>query len=86
MEYRLIVEGQYAYVAYPEKALLDLIYLRKGGASPQFIQSLRLQNLEELNLTRLQEFANRFNKPKLQRAAAVIKELSLQEREEFELL
>jgi predicted transcriptional regulator of viral defense system len=86
MEYRLIVEGQYAYVAYPEKALLDLIYLRKGGDSPQFIQSLRLQNLEELNLTRLQELANRFNKPKLQRAAAVIKELALQEIGEYELL
>jgi len=86
MEYRLIADQQYAYVAYPEKALLDLIYLRKGGDSLDFIQSLRLQNLEQLDLERLRRFANRFNKPKLHRAAAVIIRLTETEMREYELL
>jgi predicted transcriptional regulator of viral defense system len=86
IQYHLIVEEQYAYIAYPEKALLDLIYLRKRGDSPEFIHSLRLQNLEVLDLERLQEFADRFDKPKLQRASAVIKELARQEKAEYESL
>ncbi|MEA3351218.1 MAG: hypothetical protein U9Q82_11395 [Chloroflexota bacterium] len=86
MEYRLIIEGQSAYIAYPEKALLDFIYLRKNGDSPEFIEALRLQNLEDLDLTRLQEFANRFGKPKLYRATVVIKELVESEAREYEAL
>ena len=86
MEYRLITDQQYAYIAYPEKALLDLIYLRKGGDSPDFIRSLRLQNLEQLDLDRLQQFTKRFNKPKLYRAAATIKHLAETEMREYELL
>jgi predicted transcriptional regulator of viral defense system len=86
IQYRLIVGGQYIYIAYPEKALLDLIYLRKEGDSPEFIFSLRLQNLEELDLSRLKILADRFDKPKLQRASAIIRELALQERAEYESL
>ena len=86
MEYRLIIEGQFAYIAYPEKALLDLIYLRKGGDSLEFIQSLRLQNLENLDLARMEEFAKHFNKPKLKRAAVLIRELAEREMQEYEVL
>lgn len=86
MEYRQIRGEQYAFVAYPEKALLDLLYLRKGGDSPDFIESLRLQNLDQLDRARLQRFAERFNKPKLQRAAAVIARLAAAEAEEYETL
>ena len=86
MEYRLVLDRQYAYVAYPEKALLDFIYLRPGGDSPLFIESLRLQHLEQLNIERLYHFAARFNKLKLQRAAKVIHHLADVEAEEYELL
>jgi predicted transcriptional regulator of viral defense system len=86
MEYHLITNQQYAYVAYPEKALLDFIYLRKGGDSADFIQSLRLQNLESLDLDRLQQFTHRFNKPKLHRAAIIIGQLAETEATEYELL
>jgi len=86
MEYRLIWQGQYAYVAYPEKALLDFIYLRPGGDSPLFIESLRLQHLEQLDIGRLYQFAERFNKPKLWRAAQVIDSLAQVEAEEYEPL
>jgi len=84
MERRLITEGQYAVIATPEKALLDLLYLRKGGDAPGFIQSLRLQNLEQLDLARLQALAERFDKPKIYRAAAVIRKLAEAEMREFE--
>lgn len=32
-----VAQGQGAIIAYPEKALLDLIYLRKRGDDPAFI-------------------------------------------------
>lgn len=86
MEYRQIGKEQYAYIAYPEKALLDLLYLRTGGDSPAFIESLRLQHLEQLDLIRLRQFADRFNKPKLHRAAALIGQLATAEAEEYEPL
>jgi len=86
VEYRLIMNNQYAYVAYPEKALLDFIYLRKNGDSPAFIQSLRLQNLERLDLERLTQFTHRFNKPKLHRAAAIIAQLVATEAAEYEVI
>lgn len=94
MEYRHIsalrlplgIKNQYAYIAYPEKALLDLIYLRRGGDSPDFIQSLRLQHLEQLDLHRLHDFATRFNKPKLHRAADIIRQLVEIEAAEYEIL
>lgn len=86
INYRLITNNQHVYIAYPEKALLDFIYLRKKGDSPAFIQSLRLQNLEQLDLERLTEFAHRFRKPKVQRAAAIIAHLAETEAAEYEAL
>ncbi len=86
VEYRLLTNKQYAYIAYPEKALLDLIYLRKNGDSPDFIRSLRLQNLDQLDLARLMQFAHRFNKPKMQRAATIITHLAETEAAEYEVL
>jgi hypothetical protein len=63
---------QQAFVAWPEKALLDLVYLQPGGDSPRYLQELRLQNLERLGLDRLQQVAVKASKPKLRRAAQVI--------------
>jgi len=78
-----MMTGQTASIAYPEKALLDLIYLRKGGDDPAFIQSLRLQNLDELNLERLHAFAARFDKPKIHRAVPVIAAMAEAEMREY---
>lgn len=86
MEYRLITNNQYAYVAYPEKALLDFIYLRKSGDSADFIQSLRLQNLDQLDLDRLWQFTHRFNRPKLYRAVTIVVQLVETEAIEYEVL
>lgn len=77
---------QWAFVAWPEKALLDLVYLQPGGDSPHYLQELRLQNLERLDLDRLQQVAVKASKPKLQRAAQAIVELARAEATEYEEL
>ncbi len=84
-ERREVTKAQYAFVALPEKALLDLLYLEPGSASPAYVQELRLQNLESLNITRLTLFAQRANSPKLGLAAKRIANLADQESE-YELL
>lgn len=86
IDYRLLVDDEYAYVAAPEKALLDLIYLRPQGDSAAYIESLRLQNLDILDMKRLHHFAQRSGKPKLQRAAALIEAIAQYEAEAYELL
>jgi predicted transcriptional regulator of viral defense system len=76
--YRLIDLGdnQQAFVATPEKALLDLIHLQPGGDAPEYLQELRLQNLEALDPEELQHQAELASSPKLSRAAACVIELT----------
>ncbi|MDQ7029059.1 MAG: hypothetical protein Q9O62_04440 [Ardenticatenia bacterium] len=78
--------GQAAFVATPEKALLDLIYLTPGGDAPEYLQELRLQNLDQLDLDALQRMAVRFDRSKMARAAERIVELAHAEVEEYEPL
>ncbi|MGQ9491439.1 MAG: type IV toxin-antitoxin system AbiEi family antitoxin domain-containing protein, partial [Anaerolineae bacterium] len=82
--YRLVEvsPGQRAFIASPEKALLDLIYLHPGGDEPAYLRELRLQNLERLELEALQRMAAQAGKPKLQRAAAFVASLARAEAEE----
>ena len=86
--YRLIglSERQKAFVATPEKALLDLIHLHPGGDSPDYLRELRLQNLEQLNLDELQRLADISGKPKWLRAVKVVTVLAAAETKEFETL
>lgn len=62
-------DDQDAYVAAPEKALLDLAYLHPGGDSLPYLRGLRLQNLEQINSTSLKEIALKFDSLKIERAA-----------------
>ena len=66
-----------------EKALLDLAYLHPRADDPAFLQELRLQNLERLDLAQLRALADRSAKPKLRRFAERVAEL---EMETYELL
>jgi len=86
IEYRQLVNDEYAYIAMPEKALLDLIHFRPQGDSMAYIESLRLQNLEILDIKRLHRLAERAGKPKLKRAASVIEGIARRESEEYETL
>ena len=86
--YRLIELGrvQRAFVASPEKALLDLVYLQPGGDAPDYLRELRLQNLNRLDLEALQCQADLARSPKLQRAAALVAQLARSEALEYEAL
>ncbi len=79
-----VSKGQAAFVATPEKALLDLLYLTPASDSPDFIDELRLQNLSVLSKKLLSEVASRANRPKLLRCAKIIERL-IDSQEDYEL-
>lgn len=66
-----IASGQFAFVACPEKALLDLVYLTPGADSVEYLRELRLQNPGTFDPAALAELALRSRKPKLIRASRV---------------
>lgn len=66
--YERISRTQSAFVATPEKALLDLIYLTPNGDDEIYISELRLQNLDGLNGDRLRQLVEEAELPKLSRA------------------
>jgi hypothetical protein len=78
--------GQSAFIATPEKALLDLIYLQPGGDRADYLRELRLQHLDRLNLDDLQCQADLIGSPKLRRTATFVVELAHSEALEYETL
>jgi predicted transcriptional regulator of viral defense system len=86
--YRLteLSPGQRAFVASPEKALLDLVHLQPGGDSPQYLRELRLQNLDRLDVDELQRQALVAHSPKLRRAATRVADLVRTEVLEYEMV
>ena len=86
--YRLLEVGgdQRAFVATPEKALLDQVYLQPGGDELAYLEGLRLQNLERLNVALLRQLAERAGSPKLERAVGYVAALAEQEQEAYEVL
>ena len=75
--YRVVDLGdrQSAFVAAPEKALLDLLYLTPESDNLDYLRELRLQNIEALNTEFLIELANRTESRKLLRASRRIASL-----------
>jgi predicted transcriptional regulator of viral defense system len=67
-----VTSGQFAFVASPEKALMDLIYLTPGADSPEYLRELRLQNPDALNTANMIQLAQRSGKPKLMRATRLV--------------
>jgi predicted transcriptional regulator of viral defense system len=82
-EYRQVTQTQWAYVAAPEKALLDLVYLTPEADSEGYIRALRLQNLDQLNIERLKAYVERANKPKLKRSLSYILQVAAEELTEY---
>jgi predicted transcriptional regulator of viral defense system len=64
-----VAPRQFAFVASPEKALLDLVHLTPGADSPEYLRELRLQNTTAIRFSTLDELAQRSGKLKLSRAA-----------------
>jgi predicted transcriptional regulator of viral defense system len=75
--------GQRAFVATAEKALLDLVYLQPDGDSQEYLQELRLHELDGLNLDELERQAGLSGSPKLRRAASRVRDLARAEPQEF---
>lgn len=79
-------KGQLAFLATPEKALLDLIYLYPGGDQENYLRELRLQALEQIDQEALIRLVQESRKPKLERAAKVVAELAEEEEKGFKPL
>lgn len=73
----LTVNKQTAFIASPEKTLLDFFYVKRLKISLDYLQELRLQNVEKINIEKLFECARRFKKPKMLQVAEVIKDYSI---------
>jgi hypothetical protein len=67
-----VAPKQLAFVASPEKALLDLIHLTPGADSVKYLRELRVQNPKILNVPNMIKSAQRAGKPKLIRASRLI--------------
>ena len=68
-------DGQRAFVAEPEKALLDLIHLHPGGDDAAYLREVRL-DFDRLRLQRLESFAATCATPKLARAVGRIRRIA----------
>ena len=73
--------GQYARVALPEKALVDLLYLVPGSDDPAALEQLRLSRLAELDWELLQGFGAATGQRKLEKALFHLESLREEERE-----
>ncbi len=80
-----VSQRQRAFVATPEKALLDLIYLTPGGDRDPYLRELRLQNLEIIDKETLGKIAEKFGKKKIQRAMENVLRIMDEEEEYAEL-
>jgi predicted transcriptional regulator of viral defense system len=81
-----VAAGQEAFVATPEKALLDLIYLEPGADDPSYLGELRLQHLDRTDLESLASQAAAAGRPKLVRAAEWIIRQAAVDALEYETL
>lgn len=66
------VNKQTAFIASPEKALLDFFYLKGVKISYEYLDEMRLQNTEKINASKLSKLAAKFKKPGIARAAGII--------------
>jgi predicted transcriptional regulator of viral defense system len=67
--------SQSAFVAEPEKAVLDMVHLHPGGDRRPYLEELRL-DFDTLRLDRLEAFAAVAATPKLIRAARVLRDIA----------
>jgi predicted transcriptional regulator of viral defense system len=72
--------SQSTFVAKPEKALLDLIYLTPDAANRNYITELRLEGLDDLYIGLVADMARRFGNPKLGDLPKVLSELKKEAR------
>lgn len=67
------INKQTAFIASAEKALLDFFYLKGMSISLGYLEELRLQNVEKIDIDKLFECAKKFKKPGILYVAEVLK-------------
>lgn len=67
-----ISRGQPVFLALPEKALLDLLYLTPGSDSPAYVEELRFEPTDRFDWHTLRMHAERIRSRKLKRAVELI--------------
>lgn len=78
--------GQDFFIAQPEKALLDFFYFHKGlQGKPAEFESLRLQNLDTLDMGKMNELGKKFTK-KVNKVTRAFIDFALQETKEYQAL
>lgn len=67
-----LIGGFRIWVAEPEKALLDYLHYHAGPWTPERLEALRLQQLENIVADKLRHYSRRWNSPRLERAVEAI--------------
>lgn len=75
-----IIKGTVIFIATPEKALLDLMYFTPNSDNLGFIKELRLQNTEKIDMELLMNYSKKFKKPKIERAAYLLKKIIIDKK------
>jgi len=63
-----VIQQQNVWLSDIEKAILDLWHLNKGEWTVERLSSMRFQNFDLVNVERLQQYASKFNSPRIIRA------------------
>lgn len=77
-------DRQAVFLALPEKALLDLIYLMPHSESWEYLKELRLQNMDRIDTALLMDLSKKSGSPRLVLAASRIVQL-VHEEEKSEI-
>jgi len=79
-----ISRGQPVFLASPEKALLDLLYLTPASDSPAFLEGLRFEPADDFDWHKLRMDAQRLGGEKLKRAVELLARITAGEsKQEF---
>ena len=78
----ITVNKQVAFIASPEKALLDFFYLRGLQVDEGYLEEMRLQNTKKINFSKLMAYARKFESPGILRVAWAIKKYAAERKKE----
>ncbi|MBM4387651.1 MAG: hypothetical protein FJ088_07920 [Deltaproteobacteria bacterium] len=68
------------FYAEPEKAVLDLFYFTKGELTLDYMEEMRFQNTEILNMDKMIGYAAKFGQPRISKAAELFSHFAGRER------
>lgn len=73
------------FIAEPEKAILDHWHLTEGVWTIHRLAEMRYQNLDQLDVKRLRDYARRMSSPRLSRTIELLLEMTGRKDQEVEL-